>query len=62
LSIADLPLSAMSASSGIQKKFAATSPASAARSFLWAISPSRLRNVSKLGSFNGAGSVIATAL
>jgi hypothetical protein len=49
-------------SSGTQKKFAATSRASAARSLLLAISVSCLRNVSKLGSFTPGGSVMRTGL
>src|SRR5262249_21623851 len=40
----------------------ATTRASAARSFLLAISPSCLRNASKLGSFTDGGSVMATGL
>jgi hypothetical protein len=47
-------------SSGIQKKFAAISRASAARSFFWAMSPSCLRKASKLGSLSAGGSVIVT--
>src|SRR5689334_23481571 len=55
-------LSALSPFSPIQKKFAATRPASALRSFFWATAPSCLRNASKLGSATGAGALIATAL
>src|SRR5262249_56673774 len=58
----DFCLSAMSLSSGIQKKFAATMRASAARSLFLAMSASWLRNVAKLGSFTAGGSVIGTGL
>ena len=55
LSIAGNFLSAISVSSGTQKKRSATSWASAARSFFRAISASCLRNSSKLGSFMACG-------
>src|SRR5262249_29623585 len=62
LSMGDFCLSAMSLSSGIQKKFAATIRASAARSLFLAMSASWLRKVAKLGSFTAGGSVIGTGL
>ena len=55
-------LSAMSFSSGIQKKLAATIRASPARSFFSAICASCWRNASKPGSLSGAGRVMATVL
>ena len=55
-------LSALSPFSPIQKKFCATIPASALRSFFSAAAPTCLRNASKLGSLTGAGALIATGL
>src|SRR5215831_17497584 len=62
LSIPDCCLSAMSLSSGTQKKFAATIRARAARSLFLAISASCVRKVAKVGSFTPGGSVIGTGL
>ncbi len=53
-------LSALSPFSPIQKKFGATSAASALRSFFSAAAPICLRNASKLGSLSGSGALIAT--
>src|SRR5262249_9217299 len=58
----DFRLSARSVSSGIQKKFAATRRASAARSFFCAISARRWRKASKLGSLTAGGKVMGTGV
>ena len=55
-------LSAASFSPLMKKKLAATSLASAARSFFCAMSPNCLRNATKAGSATGTGSLMATGL